>query len=451
MKNFIRIGVILSLVTINSFALVADYKYTECSGTTIENHAGSGLEGQLSSVGARLTKGESTLSLSGSGSMSVEHDPKLDLIKSLTLSLWVKQSKRGQQALITRGDGEGSNRKFASNGEYFLSINSTGKIRYKHNGIRGTYSQNAIPLNTWTHIVLTRDHTTKEVKIYINGAVDSTYAYSNNPLSSNSEKLLVGECLGCGGTSKFQGHLDEIKIYNYALSNNSIIELFEAENDGMHKVSTCTVTPAPTATDDREEIFTTGDISFNLLDNDIDNDTDDNCNIQDNSVILNSLTGAELSEDAKILVVDNEGMWSVREAGVITFSPNNNYSNSPTPISYHISDSCGNHSNEATITVIRQRTNPEEVEEVIQVEETVEVEDNVNQQDNEDEKDAICPTSCDEDNHNKDCDCDCETYEASVPALNRISIGIILFISTLLGMFLFRKEITPTKQIKILK
>jgi hypothetical protein len=371
--------------------------------------------------------------------MSVEHDPKLDLVESISLSLWVKQSKRGQQALITRGDGQGSDRKFASDGEYFLSVNSVGKIRYKHNGIRGTYSQSAIPLNRWTHIVLTRNHTTKEIKIYINGTVDSTYAYSSNPTSSNSEKLLIGECSGCGGTNKFEGRLDEIKIYNYTLSNNSVIELFEAENDGVHRISTCTVTPAPTATNDREEVFTTGSVNLNVLDNDIDNNTDDNCNIQDNSVILSSVTGAQLSDNAKILVVDNEGTWSVRETGIVIFTPNNNYTNSPTPISYRISDSCGNSSNQATITLIRQRTNPQDAGEAI------EIEDSGNQQDNRDEEDVISPTSCDKDNPTKDCGCDCETYESSVSILNNMGIGFMLFISTLFGMFLFRQETLPSK------
>jgi len=358
MNNFIRIGVVLSLATVSSFSLVADYRYTECSGTIIENYAGDSLNGQLSSTGATLTVGESTLSLTGSGSMSVEHDAKLDLTKSMTISLWVKQSKRGQQALITRGDGEGDNRKFASNAEYFLSVNSTGKIRYKHNGITGTYSDNAIPLNKWTHVVLTRDHLAKEIKIYINGTLDSTYSYGTNPISSNSEKLLVGQCSGCNGTHNFKGKLDEIKIYNHILSNNSVIELFDAEDKGVHEEGTCTVTPSPTAKDDREEVFSTGDVNFNVLDNDIDNNTEDSCNIQSNSVVLNPLTGAELSDDRKILVVENQGMWSVRDTGIVTFTPDTGYIDSPTPIQYHISDSCGNSSEDATITLIRRETNP---------------------------------------------------------------------------------------------
>ncbi|MCK5855776.1 MAG: hypothetical protein KAG56_11190, partial [Sulfurovaceae bacterium] len=362
MKSFFRVGVALSLATVASFALVADYRYSECSGVSIKNHAGSDLNGQLSSTGASLTSGESTLSLLGTGSMSVEHNSKLDLVKSMTLSLWVKQEKRGQQALITRGEGQGDNRKFAANGEYFLSVNSSGKVRYKHNGISGTYSDNAIPLNTWTHIVVTREHNEKKLKIYINSTLDSTSTYSDNPTSSNSEKLLIGKCSGCGSTEKFEGRLDEVKIYNKALSNSAIIELFEAEDEGVHREATCAVTPNPTAINDREEVFTTGDIQLNILDNDIDNNTEDNCNIQPDSIILSALAGAEVNENQKIMVVDNEGMWSVGNTGTITFTPDEGYTNSPTPINYSISDSCGNNSEEATITLIRQQTNPADVD-----------------------------------------------------------------------------------------
>jgi len=52
MNSFFRTGVALSLITVSSFAVVADYRYNECSGTTIENHAGNDLIGKLSSTGA---------------------------------------------------------------------------------------------------------------------------------------------------------------------------------------------------------------------------------------------------------------------------------------------------------------------------------------------------------------------------------------------------------------
>ncbi|HIM93909.1 MAG TPA: LamG domain-containing protein, partial [Campylobacterales bacterium] len=173
MKSFFRIGVTLLLATIASFALVADYRYNECSGATIKNHAGSDLTGQLSSTGAILTKGESTLSLLGGGSMVVKHNSKLDLTGNMTISIWVKQSKREQQALVTRGE---------TNADYFLGISSKGKIRYRHTDY-GVYSENSIPLNEWTHVVVTREHKDHDVKIYINSIMDSTHSYQNSPVS----------------------------------------------------------------------------------------------------------------------------------------------------------------------------------------------------------------------------------------------------------------------------
>lgn len=425
MSSFFRIGVTLSFVTVASFALVSDYRYTECSGTTIKNYAGEGLEGKLSSIGATLTSGESTLSLTGKGSMRVEHDNKLDLTENMSISIWVKQSKRGQQALITRGEGEGKDRKFASNAEYFLTLDRSGKIQYKHNGISGTSSQNAIPLNQWTHIVITRNHLTKKINIYINGDLDSTYTYNKNPVSSKSEKLLIGSCPECDGIAQFKGKLDEIKLYNKTLSNQKVIELFDAETDNVHQKTTCKIVSAPIATDDKEEVYTTDDVEFNVLDNDIDNDTDDNCNIQTNSVVLSSSTGAELSDDKKRLRVEGEGVWSVQNNGVVKFTPNNNFTASPHVVSYQISDNCNNQSNEATITLIRERTAPTSTPTITPTP-------------------IITPiptaTYCDNPAHGDNCGCECETYESSVSILNRIGIGTLLLLSTFMGMFLFRKE-----------
>ncbi|MCK5855401.1 MAG: hypothetical protein KAG56_09275, partial [Sulfurovaceae bacterium] len=62
-----------------------------------------------------------------------------------------------------------------------------------------------------------------------------------------------------------------------------------------------------------------------------------------------------------------------------------------------------------------------------------------------DGKDGVCPTSCGKDEHSKSCDCDCETYETSVPVLSSTGMGLMFFISTLFGMFLFRKETLLTK------
>jgi len=80
------------------------------------------------------------------------------------------------------------------------------------------------------------------------------------------------------------------------------------------------------------------------LDNDIDNNTDDNCTLQDNSIVLSEMSGAKLSDNGKILTVENEGIWEAKDTGIVTFSPDNGYTNSPTPVGYHISDSCENDS-----------------------------------------------------------------------------------------------------------
>ncbi|MCH9740214.1 MAG: hypothetical protein K0U38_05180, partial [Epsilonproteobacteria bacterium] len=356
---------ILILTTIYSFGLVVDYRYEECSGESVSNQASSNLQGLLSGD-AMLTQNESTLSFSGDGKMSVEHHSKLDIIKNLTVSLWVNPSELKRQALVVRAGGTGNDRKFGSNAEYSLALWEDGKFKYKHNQTADTYSESLIPKDKWTHIVLVRDDGNKKIKIYINGLLDTSSDYTISPSSSNSEKLLVGTGDGYSSTMKnFKGKLDEIKIYNIALSENEITALFNNEKNSVHSQNHCYVAPAPKALNDSEEVFRTGSITINVLANDVDSNSSDSCTVDASSVQFRPLAGANLSADGKVLTVENQGRWSVADNGSLTFSPLADYLESPTAITYFFSDSCQNQSNDATITLVRDIVTDEEVDTAI--------------------------------------------------------------------------------------
>jgi hypothetical protein len=368
-RNLLTIGVLLVSTTAMSFALKAEYRFELCNGDgTTKNYQNGGLDGNLggdANISINGGKIQNGLSLSGDGMMSVEHNANLDLVNNLTIAFWVNPNKNQRQALISRGGGDTNitNRKFGSNAEYSLVLWENGKFKYKHNGVADTFSTTTIPLNQWTHIVLVRDNNAKSIKIYINGILDKTNNYTIDPSSSNSEKLLIGTGDFYSNTmNSFKGKLDEIKIYNIALSQDDITNMYSSEKNGIHLTGGCTkpIHKAPETLNDSEDLPYAGTLdNINILSNDIVEDSD-RCELNSSTVQFISIpVDAILSDNNKTVTVPNEGSWHVRDNGLVSFVSLASFVGNPTEVTYVVWDSCGSRSNEATITLTRVAPSPQ--------------------------------------------------------------------------------------------
>ncbi|MEM7251569.1 MAG: Ig-like domain-containing protein [Pseudomonadota bacterium] len=110
---------------------------------------------------------------------------------------------------------------------------------------------------------------------------------------------------------------------------------------------TLTDTVAPVVVDDTEP-FTGTPVTVDVTDND--NTTGP---VSPNTVrITSNPPGTTLAPDGKTLTVPGEGVWTVNATnGDITFTPEANFTDQPTAITYEADDASGNTSNEATVTL----------------------------------------------------------------------------------------------------
>jgi len=69
-----------------------------------------------------------------------------------------------------------------------------------------------LPLNTWSHLAATYDGAT--MRLYVNG-VQVASAPQTGPIAASSQALSIG--------SNWAGQLDEVRIYNRAISASQIL------------------------------------------------------------------------------------------------------------------------------------------------------------------------------------------------------------------------------------
>src|SRR2546426_844471 len=107
-------------------------------------------------------------------------------------------------------------------------------------------SVSSIPLNTFTHVAVTRNTNNSEIKIYINGVLDSTHVSPHNrvlgtmnptcDIDLHQNRIGIGNLrrqavLG-GKSSAFDGLIDEVSLYNRPLSGEELGAIFRAANAG---------------------------------------------------------------------------------------------------------------------------------------------------------------------------------------------------------------------------
>lgn len=213
-------------------SLVAHWKFDQSEGNTITDASKKGNQGELH--GSTWTEGKLGQAMKFDGTDDYVEAPNSDGLNfedEMTIAAWVNLAEvgKGRQILVQKNPLEKSD-DFTNytlyaqwDGDKLAFIVGNGKRRV------GVLSEKGIgKSNEWRHLAVTMKK--DEVGFYIDGEPAGTDSITIKPYT-NDGPLLIGRYTSPDGTSKFHlnGKLDELRIYNKALSQKEITDLYQQD------------------------------------------------------------------------------------------------------------------------------------------------------------------------------------------------------------------------------
>lgn len=152
----------------------------------------------------------------------VSVEKAVDSQKTYSISMWVCSTDKNPDAktAILQFGGEGRTLLYQKQDGKFTSFVGGNDIDLGQDAKRGN----------WEHILITKTGDPRNVTLYINGSKVGNGGWTEN-LPAGMMKLIIGEHKNVGDMSRFQGKIDELCIYDKALSAEDAKALYASYGD----------------------------------------------------------------------------------------------------------------------------------------------------------------------------------------------------------------------------
>ncbi len=238
--------------------LKAGWHFDEGTGTTATGfstaqHVGTFTMGDVAILGANAqmptwvagVKGGYAIHVNGGAHLEVPYTADF-LPTDLTVSVWVKpDSIYENNYIISQNYWNGYKLQTQGGGKPFFTYLKAGG----GNIDADNETDNSIKKDVWNHIVVTLNSTTLELKIYVDGTLTKTWTEANKgigPLTTTLSPAPQPFIIGCVATDDeiaanfmawttadnlgyFMGAIDELRIYNIALTDGQVSKLYNDE------------------------------------------------------------------------------------------------------------------------------------------------------------------------------------------------------------------------------
>jgi|GEM_PF-1414484 len=208
--------------------LVGYWRMDESVGTTVYDSSASAMHGTLLNGATRVLglKGNGVILDGINDQVRIEDAPALRLTNGFTIAFWTRKHSEIADWVLYVGKGGPTTRNFT----VWDYAGPSGRLLLQFQDASAAYrsigSVQELVVNRWYHVACTWDGATG--RIYIDGSLDTAGAMPGVP-ASTGEPLLMGYA---GYHGRLAGMLDEVAIYNRALSASEVAALMGARLPG---------------------------------------------------------------------------------------------------------------------------------------------------------------------------------------------------------------------------
>jgi hypothetical protein len=203
------------------------WRFDEGQGSTAGDSSGGNngtLIGNTSWVAGRI--GPYALEFDGDGDyVEIPDDDSLDIAGQMTICAWIKCDMSGFRTILAKQPGDFLYDFYPGNYMFYIY---NGRLRLSHEAIIPDYvryeSSSSVVLGLWQYVAVTIIQN-GDVNFYIDGLGAGTVPQEGTFGVFNNEPVRIG--IRKGGRYDFDGAIDEVRIYNKALSAEEIEQLYQ--------------------------------------------------------------------------------------------------------------------------------------------------------------------------------------------------------------------------------
>lgn len=215
---------------------IACYTFDEAGSSTVNT-----VYGIATATGVPTAvegKRNGAVSLDGTAYYTQEAYDRLQLgTKDFTIELWFKSTD--DAAYLLHKGSMAADAATGATGKWFGIEYKGGNLKFAVDD-NVTKSEAAAPASAyfngeWTHLVCVRDGYTKTLRMFVNGVLLAESADNTDDISDNNELFVIGN-VNVNFNNAFAGFMDELTIYEGAMSAKTVAERYNALASGIEGV-----------------------------------------------------------------------------------------------------------------------------------------------------------------------------------------------------------------------
>ncbi len=218
------INVTVSNSTSPPSGLVAAYGFSEGGGTTVSDSSGNNNTGTLSGqTWTASGKYGSALVFNANGAVDLGNKASVQITGSMTIEAWIKPASFpiDDSAIVSKRGPDSSDNGFQLDTTIDMGPRAIGfKLADINNTNMMRYGKTALTTGTWQHVAGVYDAAARTMHVYLNGVLDDGVLQGTVTSTQHNSTLhvFIGKRAGGPTATEFAGTIDDVRIYNRALS-----------------------------------------------------------------------------------------------------------------------------------------------------------------------------------------------------------------------------------------